>query len=427
MAMAVRDNIAMARLLLFTLPKYCRQRGLRLLAIFDQHNGLEPELRAKSPWSMPERNLPANSAWKYLGATVISASANNEYFLKVAVDAKWRRLDCFSGFTDTERAQWRRHHRFFDEGYENDWADVKALLDNWPLDMNDMREEPRETLAKTLEHHRDRRLRALSYAEDAHLRARVTRQDDQAAYPGIILDMLIGRGAVGTRYPSADRLINKHILYYCSEDNSVRQIHDLARQFYLIGGYLKRAGGIADSTVKEVLFSADTTADAKGRMLELYLAGCIDTMQTFELHARPIGPNGSLGDEVPVFSARALKTQYFPTQGVPPNLRWTDNMCFVPLNSNYPGADLLLWDATERLLVAVQVTVHRIKDHAMTFTPNLQDAWKRAAGAAELRIVWLAPEANVLAAHAGQYYMSLTSIQPNLAPLVAHYVPARRR
>jgi len=109
---------------------------------------------------------------------------------------------------------------------------------------------------------------------------------------------------------------------------------------------------------------------------------------------------------------------------VPPDLSWTVNTLFVPFNSNYPGADMLLWNAQERLLVAVQVTVGRIKDHAMSFTPSLQEARKRAAGARELRFAWLAPEANVNAANAGQFYISLQSIQAGLAPLVAHYVSA---
>ena len=123
-----------------------------------------------------------------------------------------------------------------------------------------------------------------------------------------------------------------------------------------------------------------------------------------------------------LFSARALTTVCFATQGVPPDLSWTVNNLFVPFNRNYPNADMLLWDAQERLLVAVQVTVGRIKDHAMFFTPSLQEAWKRAAETRELRYAWLAPKANVTAAHAGQFYISLKSIQAGLAPLVAHYV-----
>jgi hypothetical protein len=204
----------------------------------------------------------------------------------------------------------------------------------------------------------------------------------------------------------------------------VQPIHDLARQFYLTRGYLKRAGAITDATVKEVLASEVATADAKGRMLELYVVSCMETMQTFELHARPIRRDGKLSTAVHLFSARALTTVYFATQGVPPGLSWTVNTLFVPLNSNYPGADMLLWDAQERLLVAIQVTVGSIKDHAMTFTPSLQRAWKRAAGARELRFAWLAPEAKVTAAHAGQFYLPLQSIQTGLAPLVAHYVSA---
>ena len=264
-AMAVRDYIELDHLLGAVLPNYCRERGLRLIAIFDQHHGLDPELRKQLPWSMPERDLPAFASWKGLAATVISASANNEYYLKAAVDAKWRRHDCYHGFKDAERDQWRRHHRFFDgPQYASEWEDVKALLDNWPLDLDEMRKAPQTTLAATLEKHRQERMLAMEDLEAAHLRANVTTPNEINAYYRIILDMLIGRGAVVLRYPNAQRLLNKHILYYRTEDHSVQPIHDLARQFYLTRGYHKRAGAIMDATVKEVLSSKVATDDAKG-------------------------------------------------------------------------------------------------------------------------------------------------------------------
>jgi hypothetical protein len=424
-AARVRSYADLERLLAVTVPSYCREHGLAFVAVFDQHNGLVVDLRTQLPWSLPERVLPSLASWKGIGATVISASANNEYFLKVAVDASWRRLDCYRGFSDAEVAQWRRHHGFFDGPEHADaWPDVASLLSNWPLDLNEMRLHRKDTLAKTLEWHRRQRLYAVEDREAAHLRVRVTEPRDRSVYAGIILDMLIDRSAIATRFLEAPRLINKHMLYYNADDDSVRPIHDLARQFYLASGYLKRAGDLADATIKDVLASTKVTADSKGRMLELYLVACMEAKQTFELRALPIRPDGTLGAAVPVFSARALTAHYFPTQGVPSEISWGTSALLVPLNSNYPGADLLLWDKQERVLVAIQVTVGRIRDHAMSFTPELMKAWRRSSGAKEVRFVWLAPAANVTRIHAGQYFLPLNSLQADLAPLVAHYVGA---
>jgi len=264
-AMAVRDYIELDHLLGVVIPKYCRERTLRLVAIFDQHNGLDLELRKQLPWSLPERDLPALATWKGLGATVVSASANNEYYVKVAVDARWRRHDCYRGFTDAERDKWRRHHRFFDgPQYASEWADVKSLLSNWPLDLDEMRMAQQTTLAATLEKHRQARLSIMKSREEQHVSSQITNSDTSKRYNCFILDMLIGRPNVTTRQLGAPRFINKDLLYYNEADDSVRPIHDLARQFYLTGGYLKRAGSIGEATVKEVLASKIVTADTKG-------------------------------------------------------------------------------------------------------------------------------------------------------------------
>ena len=422
-AEAVRTYGDLHRLLDITVPAYCRQHGLIVAAVFDQHNGLRPDLRTQLPWKVPEGVLPSLASWKGLSATVISASANNEYYLKVAVDAAWRRLDCFHGFSDAELRQWRRHHKFFDTPKHADaWSDVKALVNNWPLDLNDMRMAPAATLAETLEQHRRQRLRVLSYHESRHLENHVrTDPEKQRQYAGVVLEMLVGRPDVTTRYVRASDIINKHVLFHDKATDSVRPIHDLARQLYLAEGYLKRAGDLADTTVKDVLSSALVTADSKGRMLELYVANCMEAMQTFELMAQRVRADGTLGKEARLIAAKALTTTYFPTQGVPP-LSWAVSALFVPLNSSYPGLDLLLWDAHERVLVAIQVTVGAIKNHKATLTPRLEAAWIKAANARQLRYAWLAPAAEVTPAHAGHYYVSLASLQGRLAPLVAHYV-----
>ena len=63
------------------LPEYCAKQQLQLLAFFDQHNGLTPQLREQMPFSMVEHLLP--SRWEF-GLVMVSASANNSYYLKVS-------------------------------------------------------------------------------------------------------------------------------------------------------------------------------------------------------------------------------------------------------------------------------------------------------------------------------------------------------
>ena len=65
-------------LLSVTIPSYCARWNLKFLFVFDQHNGLLPAQREQFPWCLPETSLLAFNTWKRLGATVISASANND-------------------------------------------------------------------------------------------------------------------------------------------------------------------------------------------------------------------------------------------------------------------------------------------------------------------------------------------------------------
>jgi hypothetical protein len=72
---------ALELMLVEVIPRFCNDNKLQLLAVFDQHNGLPEAQRNQMPFQMVEHQLP--SRWE-TGLVIVSASANNAYFLKVS-------------------------------------------------------------------------------------------------------------------------------------------------------------------------------------------------------------------------------------------------------------------------------------------------------------------------------------------------------
>ena len=99
--------------IIFYLPEYCMEKGLNLFAIFDQHNGIPLQLREQLPFRYPE-TLASISNWKQASTlTIVSASANNEYYLKVAAKSSWPQFFMYDGFTEKEFNEWVNTNDFF--------------------------------------------------------------------------------------------------------------------------------------------------------------------------------------------------------------------------------------------------------------------------------------------------------------------------
>ena len=82
--------------------------------MFDQHNSLTPEQRLLFPYSIAEGLLTTLTEWRKTGLlVVISASANNKYFLKVASDNKWPQFIMDNGFNEEEFNAWAKQENFF--------------------------------------------------------------------------------------------------------------------------------------------------------------------------------------------------------------------------------------------------------------------------------------------------------------------------
>ncbi|CAG8439181.1 12766_t:CDS:1 [Cetraspora pellucida] len=70
---------------------------------------------------------------------------------------------------------------------------------------------------------------------------------------------------------------------------------------------------------------------------------------------------------------------------------------FLPLSSNYPGVDFLIWDSKGKILYAFQITIGLLNNHIESkkkfMTGNLIDKWafmcevKRK----DVKFVWIAP------------------------------------
>jgi hypothetical protein len=69
-------------------PKWCLDNKIHLYAIIDQHNSLSDNQRQQEPFRSLEQTV--SSTWKSYRATlVLSASANNHYYLKIVITDGW--------------------------------------------------------------------------------------------------------------------------------------------------------------------------------------------------------------------------------------------------------------------------------------------------------------------------------------------------
>lgn len=99
--------------LLEGLPEYCISKALKLYIVFDQHNGISPYNRTLFPFSIVEDALPSSEYWKK-ALIVVSASANNSYYLKVASQHSWPEFTLFWGFNSDEFQAWVTKEQFFE-------------------------------------------------------------------------------------------------------------------------------------------------------------------------------------------------------------------------------------------------------------------------------------------------------------------------
>jgi len=121
----------------------CARLKLKVFFVFDQHNSLTPEMRKTFPYSLPEAGLLYVSQLRGVGMVVISASANNEYFLKVAAsEPPWPTRTVTSGFDLDELRTFLLHEHVFEDTplNEDEIFQLRVATNCYPLELTFLRD-----------------------------------------------------------------------------------------------------------------------------------------------------------------------------------------------------------------------------------------------------------------------------------------------
>jgi hypothetical protein len=151
-----------------------------------------------------------------------------------------------------------------------------------------------------------------------------------------------------------------------------------------------------DTAFELVLKDATFTNDVKGRVLEQYVVTCLERGKLWSGSAVSSGPQGGkrkpLKMNVGIEKVVHFVGSHTPVSGVDLD----QSIMFVPLNSNYPAVDLLVWDANNKTLFAIQVTIReKVSDHMKETLAvdgkwtSLKQQWLQFCGAAQIELIWL--------------------------------------
>ena len=128
------------------LSNYCLKNSLNLYAVFDQHNGLTDTQRKLFPFSIIETELPTYWNANPKAFVIIAASSNNTYFLKMASNSTWPKLELTLPFNDDEFALFAKKYL---KNFKMD--DLRAWTDLMPHELNLIRLKARESPGATLQ------------------------------------------------------------------------------------------------------------------------------------------------------------------------------------------------------------------------------------------------------------------------------------
>jgi hypothetical protein len=103
---------------------------------------------------------------------------------------------------------------------------------------------------------------------------------------------------------------------------------------------------------------------------------------------------GPRGGKKPPLKTRVKFSQALHFAGnktpMPSDVNLELSTMFAPLNSNYPAVDLLIWDANEKHLFAIQVTIReKVSDHMKEIAGaerDLEDVLRRVDGGSDFGV-----------------------------------------
>jgi hypothetical protein len=421
------------------LPEFCASRGLQLFAMFDQHNGLTPDQRKQLPFSLPE-NLPEE--WTRSALCVVSASANNEYYLKIANDGRWPQLIFNRGFTDAEVASWCAANGLPSPADEPAMNDVLLWTSSIPQDLSLWREQfetlrkglpPRtkgtapawaEAIRRSVELHKSTRKVTLNAQNQKFCLERLVGKEEKDLARSSYIAM-----ALGLPLPSS-YLLNQQLMFV--EENRIWATTLLATE--VLSAYWEPQSTTVEAfeaTAKSVFMSKEHGNATKGSVLEMYMLHKLRSQSVaqvgFQLPRCQTTGNGRGAKKVTLkYEIDPYAVRVFRGDSVPPDVDWKQPTLFIPYNSNYPCFDLLLWNGDS--LLAVQITV-AIAKH-VDITQKLHDEWRDAlpAGHQKVQFLWIVPGGSVPTAAqqiqtpCQKFLCTLPELDPmGIFPLVQHF------
>ncbi len=471
---AVMTNVADAEhavcsIFLPRLGDLCKRLGLRVFFVFDQHNSLTPAMRETFPYSLPEWQLLHISQLRGSAMVTISASANNEYYLKIAtLEPPLPTRFMTSGFNLDELRLFLAHERMFQRTppLDSDQLQMLRVATNcFPLELAFLRGahnvlQASGTVPSPVPVQRcidvyEQGDKLLGVSGRVEIFAdRITAFNKRMSSEPAELERLVNSVVCMKlelpllTFPYAV-LLNLAICYKSDTPQSVsftqqslrggpaQYIHPVtpaalqaAVAFYAPdAAYSEREA----AAVSFIFQSPRASRDLKGRTLETYILQQLSTAPAFELKGRKYGANKKLGAKpVPLADVRGVQTVRWYGELPTADLDVSSNLLLWPFSSKYPGVDGMLWLAGTKTLLLLQITLSAVGAHKSNFwvaNETLRNRWVDKLGPKLIHELWLTPytSAGDSLEHVGQYACTLAELlelNKSLFPLMQKWEPA---
>ena len=445
----------------------CKQLKLKAFFVFDQHNSLTPEMRTKFPYSLPESQLLRVSQLRGVGIVVISASANNEYFLKLAtLEPPLPTRLVSSGFDDKELGVFVQHERLFkDRPLDDDQLRELSVATNcYPLELALLRDAHNAlqssfstvlvTLQRCMEVYEKGDVRLGIFGRIETFAARIAAFDKRVRGEPDERQRLIN-GVVCMKlelplsaFPYAV-LLNLGICYKSDAPQSAsfsepsprggpaQYIHPVtpAALQAAVAFYSPDAAYSAreNSAVSFILQSPQSSQPVRGRVLEDYILQQLSSATSFEVVGRKYATNHQPDATAESLAAvRGVQTVRWYGKIPTVDLNLSKDLLLWPFAYNYPGVDGLIWLAKSKTLLLLQITISSVSVHKSNFwTTNepLRALWADKLGPSRVCELWVTPDtdAGTGSKHVGQYVCSLAELMQrntSLFPLLKNWEPA---
>lgn len=425
-----------------------RASDLRLFFIFDQHNGLSVADRGRFPFNLPELGLLQTTQLRLVSMVVVSASANNQYFLKVAsIEPPWPTMMITDGFTEAEAALFLSKHNVIVS--TDDMEQLRYVTNFMPLEL-DVFCAAHDAFRKANVPDCSIRLILQAYEMGSAspyiigrrqtMEARVRLfHSELAAGPDPEFQLKGLRNSIvcmdyGLPLSSFQRRtrLDYSISFLSSRPHwqavggppgtaldYIRPVTplalDVAKAFYA------HEQGYAET---EVLFithaftSAALSPDVKGRVLEQYIVSQLARPgSTLLIRGRVILMDGTSSKRIYnlVETSRPFELVRWYGNDVPllSNLGVNSPTLFWPHSPTYPGVDALIWIPEKKTLWLAQITLSAVGEHKSNIwaeQPGLQSRWRATLGGISqdnVKGLWIAPCADGRPQNRGQHVCTL--------------------